>query len=368
MNGMLATILIWLLVDALFIASFFWLPVMRREEAFFGVKVSAEFYRGEGRRILRRYWLWLAMLFVEIEAIGIVVSLYRSELPLARVASFPLLFLPAIILYILFYRKVKPFAFADAERRYASALKRRHLSEYTNLYLEAMILCLTVLPSLLLIYYYPQLPEKIPVHWDWRGRPDVWARKSFSTVFSLSMLLIYMQGLFLLVKNGLLSVKMTLPAERAAEYLEGKEEFLRTTIRLMDWVRGLVALLMSSLILNVVFSSVEHLRRLTIVVAVADSLSTLLLVVVCIYFIVRLVMIDRRLKRTVGSVYVQRSRDAAHWYAGGLFYFNREDPALFVEKMVGFGYTLNMANPWVYLYLAYAILLPLIMNWGMTKV
>jgi len=32
------------------------------------------------------------------------------------------------------------------------------------------------------------------------------------------------------------------------------------------------------------------------------------------------------------------------WKAGGLFYFNPKDPAIWVEKRVGFGYTLNMGN------------------------
>lgn len=364
---MLATILIWLLVDALVMAGFVWMPVMRGEEAFFGVRVSREFYHAEGRALFGRYRFWLLMLFVEIEAIGVLVSLYRAELPLARIASLPLVVLPAVILYILFYRQVRPFAFRDDESRFASAIKRRHLSEYTNVYLEAAILLLTVTPSLFLIYYYPQLPERIPIHWDWRGRPDDWARKSFGSVFALSLMLVYLQGLFLLIKHGLLTVKMTLPVERAEEYLKGKEHFLRMVMRLMDCMRVLVALMMSALLLNIVFGSVERLRHLTVIAALVDALSTLLLAASCVYFTVRLIRLDRRLKRAVGRVYVQRGRDAARWYAGGLFYYNPEDPALFVEKLVGFGYTFNMANRWVYVYLAYIILPPLLSSWGLTK-
>jgi uncharacterized membrane protein len=30
----------------------------------------------------------------------------------------------------------------------------------------------------------------------------------------------------------------------------------------------------------------------------------------------------------------------------GIFYSNRDDPALFVPKRFGIGYTLNFANPW----------------------
>ncbi|HKS28253.1 MAG TPA: DUF1648 domain-containing protein [Pyrinomonadaceae bacterium] len=364
---MLTTILIWLVVDALVMAGFVWMPVLRGEEAFFGVRVSREFYSREGRDILRRYRFWLLMLFVEIEAIGILVSLFRAELPLARVASLPLIVLPASILYILFYRQVKPNADAQDEGRFASAMRRRHLSEYTNLYLEAAVLLLMVVPSLFLIYYYPHLPERIPVHWNWKGEPDGWARKSFGSVFALSMLLVYLQGLFLLIKHGLLTVKMTLPADGAEEYMKGKEQFLRMVMRMMDWVRALVSLMLSALLLNIVFGSVEHLRHLTKVVIVVDAASTLLMIAVCVYFLVRLVTLDRKLKRSVGRVYVQRGRDAARWYAGGLFYYNPDDPALFVEKLVGFGYTFNLANRWFYVYLAYMILPPLVMSWGLMK-
>lgn len=364
---MLANILAWLVIDALLAALFVWMPVMRSEEAFFGVRVSADFYRAEGQRLLRRYRFWLLMLLVEIEVIGLLVSLYRAELPLARIASIPLLLLSATILYILFYRQVKPYALAEEESRFASSLKRRHLSEYTNLYLEAAVLCLTVLPTLFLVYYYPQLPERIPVHWDWRGVPDGWARKSFGTVFALSLMLLYMQGLFLLVKHGLLTVKMTLPVEGAAEYARGKEEFLTNVMKMMDWARLMVAILLSALLLNIVFTSVEGLRHLSAFVFAVNILCTVLLVLVCLYYIARLVRIDRRLKREVGRVYFQRGRDRAHWYAGGLFYYNPEDPALFVEKLVGFGYTFNMANRWVYVYLAYMILVPLLMSWGLMK-
>src|SRR5690606_38624665 len=36
--------------------------------------------------------------------------------------------------------------------------------------------------------------------------------------------------------------------------------------------------------------------------------------------------------------------DDAHW-KGGLFYFNKNDPSIFVEKRFGVGWTLNFANP-----------------------
>src|SRR5262249_52006462 len=37
--------------------------------------------------------------------------------------------------------------------------------------------------------------------------------------------------------------------------------------------------------------------------------------------------------------------DDGHWFLGAI-YHNRDDPAIFVERRFGVGWTLNVANPW----------------------
>jgi uncharacterized membrane protein len=49
------------------------------------------------------------------------------------------------------------------------------------------------------------------------------------------------------------------------------------------------------------------------------------------------------------------------WY-GGILYFNREDPAIVVEKRFGFGYTLNMGHPVSWAITALAIALPFVVS------
>lgn len=355
------TFILLLSFDLLLLIVFMFMPLMRGEDAFFGVRVSAEVYRGEGRRILHRYWLWLIMTFIEIEAIGLLVSFYRGRTEFAQIAP-RLLFMPCVLFfYVVFYRQAKRLELIEEHQRFASSLKTRRLADYTSLALEVAIVVLTIAPVLLLVYYYPQLPERIPMHWNWKGEPDEWARKSYFAVFSLAAMLVYMQGLLLAVKQGVLGVKMTLPAEHTEDYLRLKEEALALTIRFMDRMRLLLCILLGSLAANVAFSAIEHLRFLSSIAAVAAWASGLLMFVATAFAIYRFYKIDRRLKTEVGRVYVQRQKDAAHWYLGGLIYFNREDPALFVEKLVGWGYTFNMGNKWVYLYLAIMIAVPVLL-------
>jgi uncharacterized membrane protein len=359
---MLKTFISLLAFDLLLLAIFMFVPVMRGEDAFFGVRVSPEVYAGEGRRLLRRYWFWLVMIFIEIEVIGLIVSYYRGRAEFAQVAPQLLLLPLTMLLYVVFYRQAKRLELVEEHQRFASALKTRRLADYTSLALEVAIVVLTIAPVLLLVHYYPQLPERIPVHWNWKGQANEWASKSYFTVFSLAGMLIYMQGLILAVKHGVLGVKMTLPAEHAEEYLRLKEASLALMVRFMDWIRLMLGIMMGSLAANIAFTAVDRLRFLSGVATTAAWVSALLMVIAVIFSIYRFYRIDRELKAQVGRIYVQRRRDASHWYLGGLIYFNREDPALWVEKLVGWGYTCNLGNKWFYAYAALFAGVPLLLT------
>lgn len=358
---MSSTLILLFGVDLIILVAFLFLPVMRGEDAFFGVRVSPEVFRGEGRKVLHRYRLWLVMTFVEIEAIGLLVTFYRGRTDFGMIAP-RFLFAPfAMLFYVIFYRKAKRLELEAEHQRFASSLKTRRLADYTNIALELATVVLTVVPVLTLIYFYPDLPERIPMHWNWRGDPDEWARKSYFAVFSLAGMLVYLQVLLLSVKRGVLGVKMTLPAEHTEDYLRLKEQALTLTVGFMDWMRLLLCVMLGGLASNIAFTAVDRLHYLSRIVIIAIWVSGVLMFVALGVAIYRFYKIDRRLKTEVGRVYVQRQRDATHWYLGGLIYFNREDPALWVEKLVGWGYTCNMGNKWVYVYLALMIGVPLLL-------
>ena len=54
-----------------------------------------------------------------------------------------------------------------------------------------------------------------------------------------------------------------------------------------------------------------------------------------------------------------RTADAA-WKLG-MFYVNRQDPALLVEKRFGIGYTFNFGNPWSWVLVALLAGVPLVL-------
>jgi uncharacterized membrane protein len=230
----------------------------------------------------------------------------------------------------------------------------------TNTWLEAAAFLAVVIPVLLVAYAYPSMPEIVPIHWDIRGEPDGWVRKSFGKVFLLPMMTVYMQGLFLLVRHGLAGTRIAVPRERAAEYLKLKEELLLTNIKLLDRIRLAVAVVLGGIIMSLLFSTVISAGGLKTVAALVTLTSALSLLVVVIISLRQMFLINRELKSLGTPVFQRYHGDAACWSGGGLFYYNRLDPSIFVEKRAGFGYTFNFGNPRVILYGAYLAGLPIL--------
>lgn len=359
---MLLTMVLFLMADLAFLAMMLAMPRMRGEDAFFGSRVSRESYQGIGKVIFNRYCFWQVMNFLEIELIGWILLYYRFNVPYVRTMATILLLPSSFLVYLFFSKQVKPLEIVQAQQKFASSLKVRHMRDYTNIFLEIANLLLVIAPILLLIYFYPQLPDRLPIHWNIAGNPDHFAQKSFTTVFAMPVVTLYMQGLLFLCKYGMLETKMTLPAEHTREYLDGKEEALNCTIKMLDWVRMLQAAIFSAISINLVLYMTSARIWLKLINGTIISL-TIILLVMALYSVYKLLIIDQRLKALTGRVYVQRDSDAAHWYGGGTIYYNREDPTLFIEKMVGLGYTLNFGNPRVYFYLGYILLLPVLVMW-----
>lgn len=362
-NGTLSVLIPLLMANLLVLAVLLWMPVVRGEKAFFGVRVSRETYLGEGRRILHRYWLCLLAAFLALEAIGFLTAYYRRNFAFALVTHF-LSYFVAFALYSNFAREVRPFRLVSDAKKFATPLQTRNLADYTHIVLEALIVLLTIAPTVALIYYYPALPERVPVHWGVNGQPDGWARKTFATVFFIPVLAAYMQGWFLLLKYDLVHAKMTLPAEQAEVYLKFKEQLIVATMRMMDWVRGLVAILLGIISVLILLTTIESLRHLLPLANILIWPCVGLLFVSSFYYVYRFLTINNRLEEATGNSNVERESEAAKWSSGGLFYYNPDDPALIVEKRDGLGYTYNFAGKGICLRLAFLAVVPLLVLWA----
>ncbi|MGI8654056.1 MAG: hypothetical protein ACR2LC_02420 [Pyrinomonadaceae bacterium] len=151
-------IILLLGTELLFLLFLMYMPALRGADAFFGVRVSREFFLGEGRSILRRYRLYLTAIFVGLGASGLITTIIRAN-PIYASIAYGLSTLGALLLYVFFHKEVSVFRTENQEKRFASSLKTRRLIDYTKIPVEALIAILTIAPIIALVHFYPSLPR-----------------------------------------------------------------------------------------------------------------------------------------------------------------------------------------------------------------
>lgn len=365
-------ITVWLLIlNAANLWTFLGMPTAEREADFFGVCVTPEVYRSVGRHLLRQYWLWLAAAFLVIEAACVLVPVYLDKLALGLYLQFAAAFLvPAsgFVLLDVFHRKAEPFKVEGESRpaaTFALSLRPRRLAQYTHWAFEAAVVILGVAALAALASRYPTLPGRIPQWVDAEGRVTEWARKSFSLVFSTPILLIAAQGWILLIKHARVQAPLRLPAERAGEYLRHNEAAIRLDMNFMDLCRGMCLGGVVAFTWGFIVMPAEEVH---LIPPGASAAPNLFLAVLCavwlagfFYYLHRTRVINRKLRPVEAPDVALKPPDNSGFYAGGLIYYNPDDPARVVKGPRSF--TLNWANQWSYIYLAGTLGVVLLMAW-----
>ena len=184
---------------------------------------------------------------------------------------------------------------------------------------------------------FDELPARVPVHVSITGEADRFAARSPVAVFGAlaagALLCALLAGIGLALRRASRSVAASGEAERA------EQAFKRLTMIVLVGAEYLVALSVAAIALSPLFAATRLLPWLSLLEGAA-----------AIAIVVALVRLGqggtRRAAPTAeaGAPVGNRTRDER--WKWGLFYADGDDPALFVEKRFGIGYTLNFGNPW----------------------
>jgi len=219
------------------------------------------------------------------------------------------------------------------------------LRRYSNLSIEILVASLTLLPIFILIWFYGQLADRIPVFLNLRGEVEVWAAKSIGSVFRLPAMAIDLQLICLLMKYGVVKFKSGKVHNESLQ-----DEITTLTARLWDWLRCLVAFKMAAASSEIVFTSVERLKFLAKPAWLVTWAAAFVAIVVAAIYGYRLWRVVRAQKEQVKKISPAREH-----LIGGVLYCNRKDPSLFVNT-----YLFNFGNKWVYLLLSSLLAYPLL--------
>lgn len=312
--------------------TFWFLPVMKGADAFFGVPVGDEFYRSDRARRLLLAYRALVVLCCLVWAAPLVHPRWETLMPLAMGVGC----IGLLIAMVGFYRMVLPEEVTPTSTAVAAALTPRRPWQYANPPLEMLSLLLLALTAVALWFAPPTLPPS-----DRKGIVAMIATQAYMFVLMLSFL------------PAIAQARVGLPPQDTENFLLLREQYVRTLVGILYFARiGVMTL----------FGFIAWAFALGVSktgVAVASAAFNLVMLIGIALYAVRLYQQRQQLRALAGPGWMERATDARHWI-GGLIYYNRDDPSLLVEKRVGIGWTFNFAQPVVWAWTAFMLAAPLL--------
>ncbi len=304
-------------------------PLLTRQGIFFSATVDPAFPQSDdGRRLLRSYRVQAALWAVG----SIALALFFSAVNPSIMVLLPILLL---IVGTMFTYWVKFREIHEHYGRRAPDIRYAELSLQPQPKTFSLWLCAPPFVWLAFVAFYLQahwyqLPERFPVHWGADGQPNGWATRSFQGVYGPLLLAAFLNVLFLLFAMALL---------RASR---------NTTMRHVT----ITILLLIMYPVSFSFGMIGLLPLTTfpmwLIPAVTLGFGAVLVVWAAL-----------KIRSPAVADVVPEPQSDSYWKAG-MFYFNPDDPAIFVSKRVGIGYTMNFGNRMSWFVLAGMLLVALL--------
>ncbi|WP_078382209.1 DUF1648 domain-containing protein [Sutcliffiella halmapala] len=209
---------------------------------------------------------------------------------------------------------------------------------------------------------YHQFPNQIPIHWGPDG-PDAFTAKSIVSVFLLPLTILIMQGMFLGINEMTKKSGIKL---RATSIHTSRMRQLRLR-KYSSWLlftsSVLITMMFTFLQITILHENLAH-----------DFINILLPVIILIVTLGATAFFAIKVGKTDSDLDMEVVDDTKHekiievdedqFWKGGLIYFNKNDPSIFVEKRFGIGWTLNFARPLGYVIIFGPIVLLLLLTFA----
>jgi uncharacterized membrane protein len=191
--------------------------------------------------------------------------------------------------------------------------------------------------------HWSEIPERFPIHWGLDGQPNGWATRSTGGVLFPLILGAVICLLFTVINIAISGARSL---RRGAAEIEREERFRGVLVGALVGMVYFIAFVFS-------WIALMPLRQRS------DAAPPVAAIVVPIFALIgvsTVLLVRAARKRSVAAeaAAVRHAPGAPpigdqtldqYWRAGGLFYYNPDDPALMVEKRFGIGYTFNFGNP-----------------------
>ena len=329
------------------------IPYLVKRTVVFGVSIPEEHTKApELRDYKKRYALivfaFSMVIFISFLLWGLLASPAEEQLVLVSAAIPIAMILLSLACYVYFHAKTTQL---KRQNRWGENLKQVKVTDLSvrsqdemlpwYMYLFPMIITLGVIGYTVL--QYPNLPEQIPTHWGPNGLPDAFTAKNPISVISAPLILLVMQVMFL----GINETTKRSGIKLSATSTEASRIRQLTLRKYTSWFMFLISLLLTMLFSFLQLSTIHEGLFGEGTMLIAPFIFLLVIFGGAIVYAVKVGRAGEKIGTEplggIGDV------DEDQYWKGGLFYFNKNDQSIFVEKRFGVGWTLNFANPKGYL-------------------
>lgn len=344
------------------------IPFLVKRTIVFGVTIPESYIKDEKIAAYKKRYS-LIVFFMSIITLGfytiwaLTTGPAEEQIVLAGSAIQFVIILISMSLYFYFHGKTVQLKTArkfteDLQQVQVTDLSIRSQDEMLPWYIYILPIIITIGLISYTFLKYDILPEQIPTHWGPNGKADAFTDKTPFSVISQPLTLMVMQFMFLGInfttKNS--GIKLSATSIQASKV---RQLSLR---KYSSWYMFLASLLITLLFSSLQLSTIHPGLFSNKALIAIPILFLLVILVGNIVFAVKVGRSDKNLKETAAGKITDYDEDS--YWKGGLFYFNRNDPSIFVEKRFGVGWTLNFGNPIGYLIVIVPlILIILITNW-----
>ena len=329
-------------------------PLRNGEEFFLAQRVGPGFYREAGAALLRRYRLSL-FLPLALDA-PVIVWLAATGRYLVLVVEQWIAMIASVVVYNLILvhfsarAAVQPGA---ADERPATtmhlSMAPRRLRDHTNRWVELAIAACVAASLAVLVY------AKVTAGADWHLRHAV------SGGVVLTVWLLYLQLGLLLLKTVFVRWRIPLPVRRTEDFRRWRSAWLSYHLRLFDALRLIFVLVLTAGMTKLLLPD-PYPRPAWVALIAFWTVAVLIMIVYLVREQRRLTAVEREIKPVeLVKEFPPSPVAEGRFLAGGLLYFNRDNPQVLVRSAQGIALNLGHASP--YAWAGYFLGLLLIMTW-----
>lgn len=351
---MFTVVLTYLIVYTPLLIIFALTPYITRKTESFGVSIPEEIYENaEVRNIRQKYRNNVLFWGIILTTGGFIIDLSSSYYP--DFIFLPIgVFVQLAIVFAFYLKAHKKMKMLKQRNQWAvnkpqkvvidTSFRSKKMMVSPWWFVSYLVVILATLGFGFLMY--DKLPDRIPMNYNLSGEVTRWAEKSYRILLFAPLVQTFIMFLMMFVYWTIRKAKQQIDAAHPDKSIEQNRIF-RYRWSLFTVAMGLVMLGLFGLMQ---LSIIGIIRNIWVII-VAPMVAVGIIIAAAIALSITTGQGGSRV-RVKNEINANNSnRDDDQYWKLGVFYYNPDDPALFVEKRFGVGWTSNFARPmsWVML-------------------